>query len=353
VQLLTKVLTNRARRPVTDLAHPIDADPRADWGGDQNLSARDRCCRAVIAGLLVGALMASGCDGDDSPPTTPSIDPPDAPGRADVAQSLAPLVYLAKDEPNLPAAASAFVDHSELWWDHRECERHLVEDDPQAAELADGGYSHSDDCDHDTTRSYRTNESGPDDAWHKGFFLNLDDPWRDEGSVPSPTYWQYYERGAGTGAYIYWLFYPYIDFLNRHEGDWERVAVRVVEDDEPTGMTYWHHRSSETCFLPWDEVEKAEEGHPVAYAATGSHGSYPTVGKQYRRWASDDQTSKGEQWSTWNSLELAKDQDWWGYRGLWGGVSNFLFYSGVVGPFPGRSLADAVTTDERCRAGQP
>ena len=52
---------------------------------------------------------------------------------------------------------------------------------------------------------------------------------------PRRLYWQHYEKGDGaTSAFVYWLFYGYNDFVNNHEGDWERVAVRLV-DGEPDG----------------------------------------------------------------------------------------------------------------------
>jgi hypothetical protein len=109
----------------------------------------------------------------------------------------------------------------------------------------------------------------------RGFYLNLDnsDDLRRGDGPSAPVYWQYYDKGDGhTGAFVYWLFYGYNDFVNNHEGDWERVAVQV-KDGEPDGLTFWKHEEG-PCRVDWADIHK-HDGHPVTYSATGSHGSYP------------------------------------------------------------------------------
>ena len=73
----------------------------------------------------------------------------------------------------------------------------------------------------------------------------------------------------------YWFFYPYNNWVNNHEGDWEFVQVVLDRYTTiPEGMTYsWHYGG--TTF-DWNDVniEKMWETHPVVYVASGSHASY-------------------------------------------------------------------------------
>lgn len=84
----------------------------------------------------------------------------------------------------------------------------------------------------------------------------------------------------------YWFFYYLADRgllgLERREGDWEMVQLRLAADGGPEAATFARHGGGER--LRWDQVELAltEEGQaPVVYPARGSHaslarpGSYP------------------------------------------------------------------------------
>ncbi len=92
----------------------------------------------------------------------------------------------------------------------------------------------------------------------------------------------------------YWFFYPFNDYINNHEGDWEHINV-LVTDQNPenaqieTVVYYFHH-----FYRPISPYWYVVDGtHPVVFAGgygeadipfeglqigNGSHGSYPYPG---------------------------------------------------------------------------
>jgi hypothetical protein len=81
----------------------------------------------------------------------------------------------------------------------------------------------------------------------------------------------------------YWFFYYYDDKgllgIERHEGDWEMVQLRLGEGLAPEAATFAQHAGAER--LRWDEVELADSGEGpalVVYPARGSHASLPRAG---------------------------------------------------------------------------
>ncbi len=91
-----------------------------------------------------------------------------------------------------------------------------------------------------------------------------------------------HDRGGGLWLQ-YWFFYYFEDRgllgLERREGDWEMVQLRLGPDRAPEAATFAQHRGGER--LRWDQVELAltEDGQaPVVYPARGSHASLPRPG---------------------------------------------------------------------------
>ncbi len=88
----------------------------------------------------------------------------------------------------------------------------------------------------------------------------------------------------------YYYFYPFNDFKNNHEGDWQHINVIVTSrnpnDAELAGVDYKFHGRGivyssigERIFNPRTHFAPAEGGtHPVVYVGAGSHGGYPTGG---------------------------------------------------------------------------
>jgi hypothetical protein len=81
----------------------------------------------------------------------------------------------------------------------------------------------------------------------------------------------------------YWFFYYLEDRgllgLERREGDWEMVQLRLGDGGDPEAATFARHGGGER--LQWEQVELAptDEGRaPVVYPARGSHASLPRPG---------------------------------------------------------------------------
>lgn len=308
--------------------------------------------RVTVAGLAALALFATACDDEQLP--TSAGEPSPKPGSAAEAARFAPMVWLAEGDRNGPMDASHFVAGSELRFrgmcvDTPDPQRIASDVDERKLAGRDGVY---------TTRQCSAAKSEPEvasdsftgSAESPGFYLDLDDS--DDlrrGDGPSaPVYWQYYDKGDGhTGAFVYWLFYSYNNFINNHEGDWERVAVQV-KDGKPDGLTFWKHNEG-PCRVDWADVDK-HDGHPVTYSAAGSHGSYPWKGvyDASGEWPADatDTTSRGTQWPTWEHARSVVKQPWWGYRGLWGDQEGADGFRGPRGPHPDRQ--EAVFATKAC-----
>jgi hypothetical protein len=82
----------------------------------------------------------------------------------------------------------------------------------------------------------------------------------------------------GTVALQYWLFYPFNDFNNTHEGDWEMVQLNFDADDaaealglDPVLVGYSAHEGATSSAWEGDKVELVDGTRPVIYPAAGSH----------------------------------------------------------------------------------
>jgi hypothetical protein len=70
---------------------------------------------------------------------------------------------------------------------------------------------------------------------------------------------------SGPGLVIqYWQFYPYNDFANQHECDWEVVMLFFNDELDPVAAAYSIHGGG--LWRSWDDVQKSGE-HPVCYVA--------------------------------------------------------------------------------------
>ncbi len=111
-------------------------------------------------------------------------------------------------------------------------------------------------------------------------------------------------QGADGLEYViqYWFFYPFNDFINNHEGDWEHINV-VIDSDDPctaeiTRAIYYFHESFKICEKAQSEYPNEFDfyvvggSHPVVFvggygekeyqgstgSGPGSHGCYPVYG---------------------------------------------------------------------------
>jgi hypothetical protein len=132
------------------------------------------------------------------------------------------------------------------------------------------------------------------------------------------------KRTAHGGAWLqYWLFYRRQDQdrgivrTGRHEGDWEMVQYRLDAQGQPVQAVYAQHSGAERC--AWSSVE-LRGGHPVVYAARGSHASYLRPGVRDRTWPDPNDEADGRGRAVRPRLVpvSASSPRWMRWSGRWG-----------------------------------
>jgi hypothetical protein len=82
-------------------------------------------------------------------------------------------------------------------------------------------------------------------------------------------------------ALQYWFFYPFNDFNNTHEGDWEMIQLLFATDDAtqaldqtPIEVGFSQHEGMEVA--DWDDpkLQIVDVTHPVVHVANGSHANF-------------------------------------------------------------------------------
>jgi len=149
----------------------------------------------------------------------------------------------------------------------------------------------------------------------------------------------------------YWLFYPFNDWHNDHEGDWELIQIHYAKDRHgPVQLTTSHHHSGSV--ISWDKVNKIKGTHPKIFIARGSHGNWLTsgnhaIGKIWRKvgifrdktsengmvlYPEDiiDKTGGKKQSYTIDNISDVPPSSWVYWNGRWGDVKA-LFW-GSKGP---------------------
>jgi hypothetical protein len=102
-------------------------------------------------------------------------------------------------------------------------------------------------------------------------------------------------RDGGTWLQ-YWLFYAYQDQdrgivrTGRHVADWETVQYRVDARGRLLEAVYAQHSGAERCGAP---AVQLRSGHPIVYAAHGSHASYFRAGTRDRTWPDPNDEADG------------------------------------------------------------
>jgi len=115
---------------------------------------------------------------------------------------------------------------------------------------------------------------------------------------PGCTYEQWADRlfaGKPTAAYAhvvtepgkpgklalqYWLYYPFNDWNNKHESDWEMIQLMFdastaseALERSPTEVAYSQHEGAERA--AWDDDKLQQRAaHPIVFPGRGSHANY-------------------------------------------------------------------------------
>ncbi len=176
-----------------------------------------------------------------------------------------------------------------------------------------------------------------------------EDTW---AGSPSTVYAHVATEAAEPGrlALQYWFYYPYNDFNNKHEGDWEMIQVEFDAPDakaalgaDPVTVVYSQHEGAERAAWDGEVLERADGSHPVVYVSAGSHASHFDSALFLLR--------SGEQGFGCDSTLDPGPEDqlavrtipadpsaataafpWIGYEGLWGQRESLSIYSGPTGP---------------------
>jgi hypothetical protein len=153
----------------------------------------------------------------------------------------------------------------------------------------------------------------------------------------------------GQLALQYWIFYPFNDFNNLHEGDWEMIQLVFDADDarealteDPVSVGYSSHEGAEEADWGEDKLELVDATHPVVYSAAGSHANKYTdalyLGSSARAGVGCDDT-RGPHVELRPAVKtIPSDPDaarqafpWIAFEGRWGELQR-AFFNGPTGP---------------------
>jgi hypothetical protein len=146
----------------------------------------------------------------------------------------------------------------------------------------------------------------------------------------------------------YWFYWYYNDWNNKHESDWEGIALEFeassVEEalrEQPVAVGYSQHEGGERA--DWDDDKLSKDGdRPVVYSSARSHASYFGSALYLGRSASEgfgcDDTSGPSTRVSPDVVVLPDTVDdpddplaWLAYRGRWGERQSGAF-NGPTGP---------------------
>jgi hypothetical protein len=288
--------------------------------------------RILLVGMIGGAFL---------PLVIPAAGPATAadPGT-ELANRYAPVAVLVDQEepcgpgePYIPTDVDAIMGQDTVAlrgpWNNDD----LVRIAPTAEDLSVGLYEYHLDF--------------PGDALDPGCSY---EQWADlllEGT--DPTVYAHIVTEGDQLALQYWFFYPFNDYNNKHEGDWEWIqlnfdattAAEALEQD-PVQVAYSQHEGAERAEWGDDKLEIVDDTHPVTHVAAGSHANYYDEGLFLGRSASqgvgcDDTRGPAHDVDPFVQL-IPTDADaarnaypWIAYEGRWG-ERHDAFYNGPTGP---------------------
>jgi hypothetical protein len=153
----------------------------------------------------------------------------------------------------------------------------------------------------------------------------------------------------GKLALQYWLFYPFNEFNNLHEGDWEMIQLvfdaadaREALGEEPESVGYSSHEGAERADWGDEKLELVDGTHPVVYPAAGSHANKFTdalyLGSSAEQGVGCDDTRgphvelRPAVKAIPSETEAAREAfPWIAFEGRWGELQE-AFFNGPTGP---------------------
>lgn len=164
-------------------------------------------------------------------------------------------------------------------------------------------------------------------------------------------------------ALQYWFFYPFNDYTNKHEGDWEMVQLVFAASDAgqaleqtPLEIGFSQHEGMEVA--AWDDpkLQLVDSTHPVVHPAAGSHANFfddalylGTSAEQ--GFGCDDTRDPSEGFRPTVAVIPADPAaaraafPWIAYEGRWGQREQ-SFYNGPTGPNTKESWTHPVSYQE-------
>ena len=283
-----------------------------------------------------------------------------ADAEEDLAERYAPVVRLVEQteecgpgEPYMPSDIDAFLDEDTVSLRGPWRSNDLVEIAPAADDLGRGLYEY--------------NLDFPGDALNPGCDYERWAQRVTEGTEPTV-----YAHVATEAAYPdklslqYWLYYPFNDWNNLHEGDWEMIqlvfdAANAEEalGEEPVEVGYSQHEGAERAEWSDEKLELVDGTHPVVYPAAGSHANFYSEGLFLGRSAEqgvgcDDTTGPHEELRP-GALSIPSDPEaakaafpWIAFEGRWGERQQ-AFYNGPTGPNLKTQWTEPITWSEAWR----
>jgi hypothetical protein len=185
-----------------------------------------------------------------------------------------------------------------------------------------------------------------------------------EGSAPTTYAHVATEDGvADRLALQYWLFYPFNDFTNKHEGDWEMIQLLFAAgdatqalDQSPIEVGFSQHEGLEVAQWGDPKLQVVGSSHPVVHAAAGSHANYFDsalyLGTSAEQGFGCDDT-RGPTQDVRPAVALIPSDPaaaltafpWIAYQGRWGQLEE-SFYNGPTGPNTKESWTHPISYQE-------
>jgi hypothetical protein len=170
----------------------------------------------------------------------------------------------------------------------------------------------------------------------------------------------------GMLALQYWFFYPFNEFNNLHEGDWEMIQLVFEAGDaaealaaEPVSVGYSSHEGAERADWGEDKLELVDGSRPVVYPGAGSHANKYTealyIGSSAEEGVGCDDTRGPHVEPALAVRTIPSDAQaarvafpWITYQGRWGELQE-AFFNGPTGPNLKRQWTEPISWSEGWR----
>ena len=164
----------------------------------------------------------------------------------------------------------------------------------------------------------------------------------------------------GMLALQYWLFYPFNDFNNTHEGDWEMVQLNFEADEaaealgqDPVEVGYSAHEGATRSAWTDDVLAVVDGTRPVLYPAAGSHANKYTdalwLGSSAEAGVGCDDTRGPHRELSPRVETIPSDAEaareaypWIAFEGRWGELQK-AFFNGPTGPNQKRQWTEPIS----------